>query len=204
MAPEYLEPLAKLYWPGASHSFLGPVAGAVQAAAQSDQIIAWSLGAWRVLDFAAAGGVVAGRVLLLAPFVGFCTEDRLGGRVSRTKVHWLRRWVERDRDPGAALEDFRRRAGLAPSPASAASAAPYGRADLLEGLDKLAAPASPALREFAAGGLPPHWRGLVGEADPLLDAATVCRNLPGCALVAGASHEPVSLLNSIQGGLDAI
>lgn len=205
VAPEYLKPLAESYLTGAIHSFLPPVTEAVATVAQSDRIVAWSLGAWRVLDYACRGGVLAGPVVLLAPVVAFCAEDHLGGRVARSQVRWLRRWLERD--PEAALRDFRERAGLPPN-ASLSSAdpspMPYRLADLREGLDRLAAPPSPALCEFVRGGLPARWRALTGDADPLLDGVQLCRLLPGCELVPGASHEPISFLTSLKGGRDAI
>jgi hypothetical protein len=210
-----MKPLAERFLPGASHAFLAPLAGAAAAASGSDLIVAWSLGAWRVLDDASRGNTFPGRVWLLAPFLAFCAEDNLGGKVSRTQTRWLRRWMQRD--PAAALEDFRQRAGLEgladgrsplpahpdplktgqPTPAPLPEL-PYGTAELLGGLDALAEPASPALRAWVTGGLPIGWRAAVGGADPLLDGAAVCRAIPGCALARNATHEPAALLAAVK------
>jgi hypothetical protein len=108
-------------------------------------------------------------------------------------VRWLRRWLQRD--GAAALQDFYLRAGLGQAPGTL----PYAIEDLLEGLDKLAEDASPALRQFAAKGLPPGWRAFIGAKDPLLDAAVVCQSLPGCEIVAGAGHRPAELLQAAGG-----
>ena len=216
-----MKPLAEWFLPGASHSFLAPLAGAAAAAKGSDLIVAWSLGAWRVLDHASGGNNFAGQVWLLAPFLSFCAEDNLGGQVSRTQTRWLRRWMQRD--PAAALEDFRQRAGLgclgdnqAPSsaqpgqlrigqPASVPPPGlPYDTAGLLEGLEALTKPATPALRGWVARGLPVGWRAMVGGADPLLDGAAVCRAIPGCALAPDATHEPAALLAAVKDQLDAV
>jgi hypothetical protein len=70
--------------------------------------------------------------------------------------------------------------------------------DLLEGLDRLAEDASPALREFAARGLPRNWQALIGDDDPLLDAETVRRSLPGCVRVRDAGHAIADLLRASQ------
>ena len=70
--------------------------------------------------------------------------------------------------------------------------------DLLEGLDRLAEDASPALREFAARGLPRNWQALIGDDDPLLDAETVRRSLPGCVRVRGVGHAIADLLRASQ------
>jgi len=208
--------------PGSTHVFLAPTAGVAQAATDSDQIVAWSLGAWRVLDHASRGNAFPGPVLLLAPFLAFCAEDQFGGRASRAQVRWLRRWFQRK--PAEALDDFRQRAGLGQrvhgalgkadrqealgphprQPSLQASQSPYASADLLEGLDTLEESPSPGLLKFVAQGLPAHWRALVGGGDPLLDGKAVCRAIPGCKLIPDATHEPATLLAAIKGPLDAL
>jgi hypothetical protein len=180
-----------------------------------DLTIAWSLGAWRVLEAVSRGVEFPGMVLLLAPFVAFPSESQLGGKCSATQVKFLRRWLQRE--PLAALADFHQRAGL-PEPLIRPSATlspsdgerdgvrgdpntealPYAMSDLLEGLDRLAEDASPALREFAARGLPRNWQALIGDDDPLLDAETVRRSLPGCVRVRDAGHAIADLLRASQ------
>jgi hypothetical protein len=231
-APDCLRPFAEKLAPGAMHTFLPPISGAVQASLARtflsaatpersaapdaprapfplhpaasrnlraplnergcDCVVGWSLGAWRVMEAVAHGVSLPERVILLAPFVAFCSEYNLGGRCSVTQVRYLRRWVQRD--PAAALADFFSRAKLGPAP----SPLPYGMDGLLEGLDRLAEDAPPVLRHFAAKGLPRGWRAIVGDCDPLLDGAAVARSLPGCRIAAGAGHPPEGLLAALD------
>ena len=180
----------------------------------NDLLIAWSLGAQHVIEAASRGVQFPGMVLLLAPFVAFPSEAQLGGKCSATQVRFLRRWLQRE--PLGALADFYQRAGwdagrsagLQPAlddpPRKAGhrpalpSELPYALSDLIEGLDRLAEDASPAMREFAACGLPRNWQAVVGDNDPLLDAEAVCRSLPGCVWVRGAGHAIADLLRASQ------
>lgn len=193
----------------------GPTASTALVA--PDVTIAWSLGAWRVLEAASRGVEFPGMVLLLAPFVAFPAEAGLGGKCSATQVKFLRRWLRRD--PLAAIADFHRRAGLSGSVARAARPhadnqtgdeargtpaphLPYVLSDLIEGLDRLAGDAPPGLREFAASGLPRNWQAFIGDADPLLDAGAVRCSLPGCVRTRRAGHDIVELLrhSGVAGG----
>lgn len=190
---------AALEWrPAVSHVFLPPRLGAAEMAADSDIVVAWSLGAWRVLSAASSGVVFSGRAILLAPFVAFCAEHGMGGKCAQSQVRWLRRWILRD--GRAALADFHQRAGLGTAPADT----PYPLVEMLEGLDRLAEDASPALRQFAARGLPPGWAALVGDQDALLNAEAVCRALPGCRIVSGGTHAPETLLPVVKESLRAV
>lgn len=185
ISPAELRPYAEAHAPGARHVLLAPVAGAAEAAADCDAVVAWSLGARRFLELAARGGRrFPPRVLLLAPFTSFCSEDGACGKASRTQVRWLRRGL-RD-DPFAALADFRRRAGL---PAAASTdELPYAPELLEEGLDRLEEPAGAGLATFARRGLPEGWEAYVGDRDPLLRAEGVADAIKGCAIVEGAGH----------------
>ncbi|HWH69783.1 MAG TPA: alpha/beta fold hydrolase [Candidatus Sulfotelmatobacter sp.] len=193
-----MRPLAERFAPGAEHVFLPPVATAVESVGRSGVIVGWSLGAWRVLEAASRGVRIPGKVLLLAPFVAFCSEFGLGGRCSQTQVGWLQRWMRRN--PGAALQDFYQRAGLGEAPAQM----PYAQDGLLEGLARLAEDASPELRQFATKGLPEQWQAVIGQADPLLDAAGICSALPGCSIVPGAGHAPEQLIAALGNGSHAV
>jgi hypothetical protein len=185
ISPAELRPHAEAHAPGARHVLLAPVAGAAEAAADCDAVVAWSLGARRLLELAARGGrPFPPKVLLLAPFTSFCSEDGACGKVSRTQVRWLRRQLRQD--PFAALADFRARAGLPPSPL--ADELPYAPDLMEEGLDRLEEPAGAGLVTFARRGLPSGWEAYVGDRDPLLDAAGVADALKGCAIVEGAGH----------------
>jgi len=179
VAPEALHAVASEALPDAKHFFRPPGVDAVDQLDGCDLLVGWSLGAWRILDAASRGRRFDCRVLLLAPFLAFCSEHSLGGRCSLTQVRWLRRWLQRD--PEAALRDFYERAGLDAS-------MPYAANHLMEGLDRLAEDASPALRAFGTLGLPSHWSAVVGERDPVLDAAAICRVIKGCQTVSGARH----------------
>jgi len=193
VAPESLRPLAERYFAGSQHTFLAPTGvAASQPGAATDLTVAWSLGAWRVLEAASRGIEISGMILLFAPFIAFPSEAQLGGKCSATQVKFLRRWLQRE--PLAALADFYQRAGLGTPPAEL----PYPAADLLEGLDRLADDASPALRRFAARGLPRSWQALIGDDDSLLDAETVRCSLPGCVRVRGAGHAIADLLRASQ------
>jgi len=216
VAPESLRPIASTYFPGSEHTFHTPTSiTASRASAGADVTIAWSLGAWHVIDAASRGVALPGMVLLLAPFVAFPSESHLGGKCSATQVKFLRRWLQRE--PLGAIADFYRRAGLSQpltQPAATVSPPdggrdeaggesgkaelPYALPALLEGLDRLAEDAPPALREFAARGIPRNWQAFVGDNDPLLDGAAVCRALPGCTLLRGAGHDIADLLRASQ------
>jgi len=197
-APEVMQAAAMLLPTGARCHYVPPVSGCVAGAGDSDFVVGWSFGAWMIMAAAAGGMAFRSQVLLLAPFVGFCSESGLGGRCSRAQVLWLHRWLKRD--PYAALSDFYLRAELGPSPA----ALPYSREGLLEGLERMSEDASAELRAFAARGLPRGWRAVIGARDRLLDGAGVCRSLPGCELVPDAGHDLESLVAAMKGRANAV
>ena len=190
VAPESLRPIANTYFPGSDHTLLAPAKEAVGSIGSPDVTIAWSLGAWRVLEAASRGMKFGGMVMLLAPFVAFPAESKLGGKCSTTQVKYLHRWLQRE--PIAALADFHQRAGLGAPPGEL----PYPAEDLLEGLDRLAQDASPELREFASRGLQPNWQALIGDSDPLLDGRAVCEALQGCTMVRNVGHSIAELLRA--------
>ena len=191
VAPEGLRSAATNVLPNVEHLFRPSAPEALDDLGGCELLVGWSLGAWRILDAAARGRQFEGRVLLLAPFTAFCSEHNLGGRCSLTQVRWLRRWLQRD--PEAALKDFYERAGLEVS-------VPYAANHLMEGLDRLAEDASPALRAFGQAGLPPNWTAVVGERDPVLDAVTICRVIKGCKTVSGARHRFEDLIGPALDG----
>lgn len=198
VAPEMLRPAAARLWPQARHAFFPPSCSSVEAIAGADLVVGWSLGACRILDAAVCGTRFQGQVLLLAPFLAFCSEYSLGGKCALVQVKWLRRWVQRD--PIAALADFHMRAELSAPPA----ALPYGSEDLLAGLDRLAEDALPRARDYFAKGLPSGWTAVVGDRDPLLDAEAVARSLPGCTVAPGAGHSAEELLTTRREVLHAL
>jgi len=185
ISPSEMQDYAEAHAPGAQHVLLAPVAGAAEAAADCDAVVAWSLGARRFLELAAQGGRrFPPRVLLFAPFTSFCSEDGACGKMSRTHVRWLRRQLRQD--PRAAIVDFRQRAGL--PAAKSTDDLPYAPEMLEEGLDCLESPAGVGLVTFARRGLPEGWEAYVGDRDPLLDATGVVDALKGCTVVESAGH----------------
>jgi hypothetical protein len=192
--PKTMRTATALLPPGAKCRVVPPISGCAEDAANSEFAVGWSFGAWRILAAAAGGTVFRGRVLLLAPFMSFCSDFGLGGRCSQAQVLWLHRWLKRDST--AALTDFYMRADLGPLPAGL----PYDREDLLRGLEHMAEDASVGLREFVTKGLPEGWRAVVGAKDRLLDGAAICRALPGCNLAPDAGHGLESLVASMKGG----
>jgi hypothetical protein len=184
VSPAELRPLAEAHAPHAQHVLLAPIPGAAEAAADCDAVVAWSFGAHRVLEAASRGVRFPDKVLLVAPFTSFCSEDGGCGKISRTQVQWLARQLRQD--PLAALADFRVRAGLAPS--VAVNELPYSQELLEEGLTRLAEPASAGLIAYARRGLPDGWEAYVGDNDPLLSAEGVVDAIKGCVRVEGAGH----------------
>ena len=75
VAPESLRPIANTYFPGSEHTMLAPTADAVERISNPltpadgvrgapDVTIAWSLGAWRLLEAASKGARFGGMVML--------------------------------------------------------------------------------------------------------------------------------------------
>ena len=153
----------------------------LNAAEPFDWTVGYSLGAQILLGGASRLG--ARRVALLAPIFSFASEDDLGGRVSRTQVRHLLRWLSRE--PTAALADFYVRAGLAPVDRSDVAST----ADLRWGLEHLAAV------RFEPS-LPRGWTAWCGTADTLLDAERLHALEPRVTLVSGASHHPEPLVDA--------
>ncbi len=184
ISPAELRPLAEAHAPHAQHVLLAPIPGAAEAAADCHAVVAWSFGAHRVLEAASRGVRFPAKVLLVAPFTSFCSEDGGCSKISRTQVQWLIRQIRQN--PLAALADFRVRAGLGPS--AAEGELPYAQELLEEGLTRLAEPASAGFIAYARRGLPDGWEAYVGDSDPLLHAQGVVDAIKGCVRVEGASH----------------
>lgn len=190
LSPAELKPLAEAHAPESRHVLLAPIAGAPEAAADCDAVVAWSLGAHRVLEAASRGVRFPARVLLIAPFTSFCADDGACGKVTRTQLRWLRR--EFSTKPIPALAEFRRQAGL--PPALSNDELPYAPGLIEEGLERLMEPAGAGLAVFARRGLPEGWEAYVGDQDPLLHAAGVADAIKGCVIVEGAGHNLADFL----------
>ena len=192
VSPAELQPLAEAHAPGARHVLLAPIAGAPEAAADCDAVVAWSLGAHRVLEAASRGVRFPGRVMLIAPFTSFCADDGSSGKITRTQLRWLRRQFAAK--PLEALAHFRQLAGLGDP--SVADELPYAPELINEGLERLMEPAGAGLVTFARRGLPEGWEAYVGGADPLLDARGVVDAIKGCVIVEGAGHAIAEFLRT--------
>jgi len=184
-------PLAVAHAPDAEHVIYPPVVGAAENLVGCDAIIGWSLGAHLLLEAAARGVQLPTKALLIAPFTSFCSEHGKCGRVSETQVRWLKRWLEKE--PLAALADFRIRAGLAPV---SSMELPYELEHLSAGLDILAEPAGISLVTFGRQGLPNGWEAYVGAEDKLLNPEGVTQAIVGAQIVDEAGHALTDFLGS--------
>ena len=181
---EWFAPFARAGFPAGEHQFFPPTIEALArlgAAGGFDRVVGYSLGAHLLLAHPAVVG--AARVALLAPFFAFSREDSLGGRVARTQVRHLARWLRRD--PADALADFYVRAGLVPPPA-----APGTTEELLPGLVFLET-------GRVAPVLPAGWRAWCGAEDALLDAAALHTLADGVKIVPGGTHHPAALIRAM-------
>jgi len=185
-APEaWFAPIAKAALPHAEHVFLAATPGAVDALLQAgafDWTVGYSLGSLLLLDRASR---FSGRqVALLAPIFAFASEEGLGGRVSRTHVRHLARWLRRE--PLAALADFYARAVLHVSP----GLHPGTPENLLWGLERLE-------RDRLEPPLPRGWKAWCGDSDALLDAGRLHALDPAVVAVRGGTHHPGELIAAL-------
>ncbi|HVW20836.1 MAG TPA: hypothetical protein VHC86_06440 [Opitutaceae bacterium] len=183
-APEgWFRPMAEAAFPGAEHAFFAAAPGAAERLAEGgfERCAGYSLGTLLLLE---AADLFRGReVTLLAPILAFPREERLGGRVSRTQLKVLERWLRHD--PLAALADFYERAALRVPPGQD----PGLPENLLWGLERLE-------HGRVAPPLPAGWRGWCGEEDPLLNAGRLAGLDPAIRVVSRAGHHPRALLQA--------
>src|SRR6185312_15972841 len=142
-------PMAEEAFPGARHTCFAAAPGAAErlAAGGFDRYAGYSLGTLLLLQ---AAELFRGRpVTLLAPILAFPREEQLGGRISRTQVRQLERWLRRE--PLAALADFYERAALQVP----AGHPPGSPGDLLWGLERLE-------HDRVEPPLPAGWSGWCG------------------------------------------
>lgn len=180
--------------PNEAHVYFPPTAATVDeltAAGPFDQIVGYSLGSLILLRSAERVSQL-GPVSLLAPILAFPSEEALGGRISRTQLRYLIRWLARD--PAAALGDFYQRAGLSGGALSSRAFNPpalneFSPDDLRWGLDQL-------VTARVEPPLPMKWRGWCGVNDALLDAARLHDLDRNIAIVANATHHPGALVET--------
>jgi len=175
--------LAEKYLPQWQHTALPANPGAVDeilTQSRFDRVGGYSLGAHLLL------AARPNRALfLLAPFLAFPSEAKLGGKISRTQLKFLSRWLQRE--PSAALVDFYRRADLNDIPAPEFDGETMR--DLKWGLEQL--------ERSTADTASPEWKTWCGARDPLLDSASLQTHLPHLRVVAEGTHHPGALLEAV-------
>lgn len=147
-----------------------------------DAVVGYSLGSHLLLCERERASRL-GEIALLAPIFAFVREENLGGRIVRTQVRYLARWLRID--PVTALADFYARAGLDVLPSSPLPST----ATLTWGLEQLE-------QSRAELPLPDGWRAWCGADDALLDASGLAQLAPGLEVVAGATHHPARLIEA--------
>ncbi len=174
-------------FPQDEHVFIEPTESALaelEERGSFHRVVGYSLGAHLLLAEAARVNALGAKVTLLAPFPAFPSEEGMGGRVARTQVKYLARWVRRDRE--VALADFYTRAGLEVTPEMASGILSETLAQGLVRLEQ--SRVEPSATE--------EWRMFAGDQDGLLDAVVVGRYLPSLVIVRGGTHHPAALLRA--------
>lgn len=179
---------AREVFPAAEHCYVSPNEGwrrALDNCGETQWTIGYSLGAQLMLRSIDS---IAGSIALLAPFISFPSEAHQGGRVARTQVRHLDRWIKRDRN--GALNDFYSRAGL---PGLHAEELSTSTEDLAWGLKQLSEECKLLVDVHERTG-PVILIG--GERDALLDTQEVAGHLSGLDIVSGAGHDPLPLMRA--------
>ncbi len=174
-------------FPEAVHIFFEPNESALAAFEKQGPfgwVVGYSLGAHLLLAEAARVTRSGARVVLMAPFSAFPAEEGMGGRVKRTQVRYLARWMRRERD--AALEDFYAKAGL---DVTAEMATGISLETLVEGLMRLE-------QGRVEAPVPCDWQMFAGDRDDLLDAVVLAQKFASLVVVPGATHHPTALLQA--------
>lgn len=186
--PEWLAAEARREMPQWEHSVFPPAPDVFENARwnSGDWVGGYSFGAFLLLK-ANQQKPIANRGVLLAPFFSYPFEHDKGGKIRRTQIRFLARWLKSD--PEAALSDFYARAGLPVFEMQ--SRLPYSLEDLQWGLSVLES-------DEVAPRVPCHWRAICGAEDPLLDAERVRQLAPAVQVVEGAGHAPGPLLGAIE------
>lgn len=186
---EPMSDLANTLFPAVDHRVILPVPGwegeLEMALGEGGRLIAYSTGTLLLMSQPELGRR-ASEVTMLAPILDFKSDNALGGRVREAQLEYLKCWLLRD--PLEAVRDFYRRAGLS---FELPTEVPVGVEDLVWGVDQLLAlHVNPA--EV------PGWRGWIGEADRLLDAAMICQYLPRCRSLPGVGHDLRALVEGAE------
>ncbi len=184
--PAFVRAEASKCFPDVEHHVLPPTHD-IRTEREFDRIIGHSLGAFLLLRWPERFRAVRGTVLL-APFLGFPLEFDLGGRVSLAQLRLTARHLRKN--PLAAVNDFYERADLS----LRATALPYLVEDLAWGLDVL------QTETVDEAPIKNQSRLIVlGEQDPLLEAARIAENFPCAKILPMAGHRIEHLLAGFSG-----
>lgn len=178
---------AEIIFSKAVHVYVEPGPEAwekLEKAGPVDALGGYSLGAQLLLENPTRASGLSAKIGLFAPIFAFAQEAGLGGKIPRTQVRYLSRWLRRERE--AALADFYSRTGLDVSASSSNEISP---ATLEWGLSRLE---TSEVKPPAPG----HWKLYCGTADALLDSARLAQIDPVVNLVPGATHHPEMLLRA--------
>ena len=181
ISPAFVLARVKERFPDVEHQVLPPTRNA-RAEQGFDWVVGHSLGSFLALRWPEGFPAKRG-VALLAPFLSFCCENKLGGKVSRTQLQVTARCLRRD--ALAAVNDFYERAELG----LRAESLPYSIEDLAWGLDVL-------LTETVDTKAPErhHLRVVLGDSDPLLDTNRLTESFPHATILPEVGHRFEDLL----------
>ena len=189
----WFKPLVANVLPEHEHCFFEPTSAGLAFLNEPvpfDWVVGYSLGAllllkdWGQVPIIRHKAMAPCRVALLAPIFAFCREEGLGGKISRTQVRQLLRWLRRA--PGEALDDFYHRAGL---DVRLADGLGTSMEDLAWGLERLES-------DLVRPPLPPGWCAWCGTQDPFLDAERLRSQSAEVSLVEAATHHPGALIRA--------
>lgn len=185
--PSWFVGYAKTAFPEATHICVEPGPDfweQLEQAGPFDALGGYSLGSQLLLKSPARASALSSQIGLLAPIFAFAGEAELGGRISRTQVRYLSRWLPQERE--AALTDFYRRAGL---DISASLSTDISLPTLEWGLSRLE---TGKVQPPA----PENWKLYCGTADVLLDGERLAQLDPVVRLIPSATHHPEKLLQA--------
>lgn len=153
---------------------------------EDTMIVGYSTGAFLLLEYPELAERFD-RAVLLAPFVDFRAESKLGGLTRMAQLKVMREWLQRS--PQSALKDFYNRAGIT-LPFS--GDLPVSPIDLSWGIERLMEDTRciDSLRSFEC---------YVGEEDPLIDAQLLKRLNTNLTIVPSVGHDLLGLLRGVRG-----
>jgi hypothetical protein len=178
-------------FPYQRHYFFEPTRDAIKAITTQgpfDITVGYSLGSLLILS-ANLPKKKTGKVVLLAPIIGFISEMQLGGKITVKQLKHTQKLLKRN--PMKTIAEFYSLTGLNPKPSLMKSFS----SDQLNTLDY----GLKALEEIhITQKISKNVTAICGSADPLLDAIALKLHIPELQVIVGATHEPVSLLISLK------